>query len=191
MMNLNFFGFLILLWYLLHCCRIVLAGLKCLNIAPLQNLRCISILTRQDTLHETYTFMKHVITTSTTLETAVVMLAIVDDGDWSNYRYLDALHLWTDFDPDPPLQQLTLSFVIPKPFSMKLALTTVGAVGPHGDDGNQQLLSHIILGKVLIKYVYVYDNIIWEESLRIRRRVVDTSLGRVYWRTWDPFEEWP
>jgi hypothetical protein len=196
MMNLNFFGFLILLWYLLHCCRIVLAGLKCLNIAPLQNLRRISILTRQDTLHETYTFMKHVITTSTTLETAVVMLAIVDDGDWSNYRYLDALHLWTDFDPDPPFQKLTLSFVIPQTlfhvpigywgggcgFRRKLTLTTVGA---YGNDGNQQLLSHIILGKVLINYVYIYDNVIWEESLRIRRRVFDTSIGRVYWRTWE------
>jgi hypothetical protein len=61
-----------------------------------------------------------------------------------------------------------------------MALTTVGP------DGNQQLLSHIILGKVLIKYVYVYGNIIWEESLRIGRCVVDTSIMRVYWRTWGP-----
>jgi hypothetical protein len=35
---------------------------------------------------------------------------------------------------------------------------------------NQQTGSHI----------YVYDNIIWEESLCIRRRVVDSSIGRVY-----------
>lgn len=141
--------------------------------------------------------MKHAITTSATLETAVVMLTIVPvNDDWWEWTCLDALHLWADFDPEPPFQQLTLSFVIPHTshFRSPISIYDEGSgferkmgsiVGPHG---NQQLLSHIILGKVLIKYVYVYDDIIWEESLSIRRRVVDHSIGRVYWRTWDPFD---
>jgi hypothetical protein len=138
--------------------------------------------------------MKHVITTSATLETAVVMS--VSNDWWEQWASLDALHLWADFAPEPPFQQLTLSFIIPKArqldvhdldFDSGFERKMETIVGPHGD---QQLLAHIILGKVLINHIYVYDNINinWEETLRIRRRVVDGSIGRVYWHTWDPFE---
>lgn len=54
-----------------------------------------------------------------------------------------------------------------------------------GPRGNQQLLSHIIAEKIFINYVYVDDSI-WEESINIRRRAVDSSTGN--WRTWDPFD---
>lgn len=73
-------------------------------------------------LYETYSFMKQVITTSATLETASVVLEAMSD-EWWSWTSLNALDLWADFSPEPPFQQLSLSFVIPRAKSQVCIIT--------------------------------------------------------------------
>lgn len=86
------------------------------------------------------------------------MLTVLDE-DWWNWLCLDALHVWTDFDcPEPPFQQLNLSFVVPQSrdaetiymyyslnarFEHKLS----SIIKPDGS--GTQVLAHIIKGHVL------------------------------------------